>query len=120
MKNFIHLLIVFSASMLVYSCSYSVLEDFPIEKPSDVSFSLTIEPIFDAQGCTGCHPSTAQLDLKAGNAYASIMDGRVDLAAPENSLIYTKANPDASHPKVYTNQQALELLTWIEEGALNN
>jgi hypothetical protein len=48
------------------------------------------------------------------------MDGRVDLAAPENSSIYTKANPDASHPKVYTNQQALEVLTWIEEGALNN
>lgn len=118
MKNFIHLLIIVSASMLVYSCTYSVLEDFPTEKPSDVSFATTIEPIFGTQGCTGCHPSTAQLDLSVGNAYASVMDGRVDLAVPENSKIYTKAL--ATHPKVYTNQQALEVLTWIEEGALNN
>ncbi len=104
-----------------FSCSYEPLVNAPVETPTGpISFASDIEPIFADQNCTSCHPSTAQLDLTAGNAYASIMAGRVDIENPESSEIYAKASPDGSHPAKYTNQQALYVLTWINEGALDN
>jgi len=121
MRKIFYLFIIVAVSLLAYSCSYSVLEEFPVEVPTDsISFATTIQPIFDAQNCTGCHPSTAGLDLSSGNSYASIMNGRVDLGTPENSKIYTEPNPDGSHSVKYTNQQALYVLTWIQQGANNN
>jgi hypothetical protein len=87
-----------------------------------VSFASQIQPIFNSQGCTGCHPTMAGLDLTAGNAYASLIGktGRVDVANPSVSLIVTKPASSGSHSKKYTSQQELLVLTWIEEGAKNN
>lgn len=91
----------------------------PIEE--DISFAVDVEPIFyTGNKCTACHPSTRGLDLSQGKAYASINDGRVDLANPNQSLIYTKPEPGGSHPQTYSIDEAAVVLKWIEDGAPNN
>lgn len=107
--------------MCLNSCYYDEVLPPEVEVPIDtVSYAISVEPIFDQQGCTACHPPIAQLDLSAGNSYASIMDGHVDTENPENSRIYTIALPGEDHPQTYTAQQAVIILTWIQQGALDN
>lgn len=121
MKKQYLLAIISLISFIAFSCTYEPMVEVPVEAPTDtISFAATVEPIFAAQGCTECHPSMAQPDLSVGNAYNSIMDGRVDLANPENSIIYAKPKQGEGHFKTYTGQQAVILLTWIEQGAVNN
>ncbi|MGE4289866.1 MAG: hypothetical protein AB7E36_14365 [Salinivirgaceae bacterium] len=120
-KNFIFMIAIAAAGFAL-SCSYSPLVEPEVVVPDVISFSEQIEPIFKDAGCTSCHPSVAGLDLKAGNAYANLTasDKYINLEDPASSLIYTKANPDATHPKLYSAQQAALILKWIEDGALNN
>ncbi len=105
----------------IASCSYSPLVELPSDVPTDLSFAKHIEPIFKDAGCTSCHLSQVP-DLTMGNAYNSLTSTNkyVNLDDPITSLIYTKAHPDVSHPKVYTSQQASWVLAWIENGAKNN
>jgi hypothetical protein len=116
-------LIMVSAAMV--SCTFEQVEpkraDFiPPEEP--ISFSTQIQPIFTAR-CISCHPPTANLDLTNGVAYGQITQSKyMDLANPDQSLIYTYPNPtSATHTyRKYTDQEAFLLLTWIQEGAENN
>ncbi|MGD9994528.1 MAG: hypothetical protein AB7S69_14615 [Salinivirgaceae bacterium] len=119
-KNFIFM-IAFAAAVFTLSCSYSPLVEPEVVVPDELSFSEEIEPIFKDAGCTGCHTSLAP-DLSAGKAHASLTasDKYINLEDPVSSLIYTMPNPDGSHPKKYTAQQAALVLKWIEDGALNN
>ncbi|PKP07913.1 MAG: hypothetical protein CVU09_18035 [Bacteroidetes bacterium HGW-Bacteroidetes-4] len=118
-KNFIFM-IAFTVAVFSLSCSYSPLLEPEVIIPDVISFSEQIEPIF--KQCTGCHPNSGGLDLKAGNAYASLTasDKYINFEVPELSLIYTMPHPDGSHPKKYTAQEAALVLKWIEDGALNN
>jgi len=104
--------------LITYSCSYNTMVDFPgPERP--ILFSEQVLPIFSEQGCTGCHGSMGGLDLK-NNVYDNILDGRVDLETPPNSLIYSEAHPDGTHATKLTKLQSEIILYWIEEGAENN
>ena len=107
------------------SCNYDQIEpkkgDFEIpDEP--ISFSTQIQPIFTAK-CVSCHPPTANLDLQDGTAFGQITQTKyMDLANPDQSLIYTYPNPSSgTHSyKKYSDQEAFLLLTWIQEGAENN
>ncbi len=125
MKRKILSSMILGAGLIFSSCTYDAYEAPEIILPTEpISFVGQIEPIFSSKGCTGCHPSLANLDLSAGNAYESLMAkaSRVDTLNPEASLIYSKANPDGvdSHSSKYTPEQAKYVLIWIEEGAKNN
>ncbi len=110
-----------AVTILISSCYYDDVVAPEIEVPIDpISYFETVEPIFDNQGCTACHPPAAGLDLSAGNSYSSILDGRVNIETPENSIIYLTALPGEGHPRTYTPQQAVIILTWIQQGALDN
>ncbi len=105
-----------------------------------VSFQHTIQPIF-TQRCAirGCHDPlgrAADLDLSAGNAYASIVNVpsvqdpnwiRVVPGDPIHSLLYRKVAED--NPPVgsrmplggrLSDEQILLIRLWIEQGARNN
>lgn len=116
-----YLLITFGIIVILFfSCTYMPLDDVkPEEKeiPEEVSFKTDVLPIFNR--CTGCHPSKAGLDLSSGNAFESIMDGRVDKANPVKSKIYTVPLIDHKD-KEYSDNEAAIILKWIEAGALNN
>lgn len=118
-------LVIFAATMV--SCTFDQVE--PERKDGDggnggdpVEFAKDIQPIFTAK-CISCHPPTQNLDLTAGNAYGQITQSKyMDLANPDQSLIYTYPNPNtATHSyRKYTANEAALLLQWIEEGAQNN
>lgn len=115
-------------TFLFSECKYSFIvpEEVVVPDPGeDISFSEKIEPIFTANNnCTSCHNTGGQLpDLSAGNAYNSINTSRyINRGTPESSLIYTYPNPDTdTHTrKKYSQNEALLILTWIQQGAKNN
>lgn len=119
-RNFIFM-IALTVAVFSLSCSYSPLVEPEVVIPDVISFSEQIEPIFNDAGCTSCHTSLSP-DLSAGKAYTSLTasDKYINLEDPASSLIYTKPHPDATHPKLYSAQQAALVLKWIEDGALNN
>lgn len=121
-RNVIFLLLAICGFSLA-SCTYDLFEEIPVEEPTGpISFSEQVEPIFSDASCTSCHPPMEGLDLTTGNAYASIKSksGALDLANPENSTIYSAALPGSGHSQEYNNQQAVIILNWIKEGALDN
>ncbi|MBN2756425.1 MAG: hypothetical protein JXR51_04540 [Bacteroidales bacterium] len=107
-------------SVFFASCEWVTVEPVEVIIPDKpISFASDIQPIFTSK-CDQCHPSQAGLDLTDGNAWASINDGRLNLTAPNQSLIYTKPDPNGTHPEKYSATESLLVLTWIEEGALDN
>jgi len=118
--------IVLACFMLVVaSCQYKFIVE-PVVPPPDpedtISFSQQIVPVFDEQGCTGCHNTGGQQpDLTPDNAYNSITNmGLVNTGDPVASKIYYYPLPDGSHFAKYTSAQAALVLQWIEQGALDN
>ena len=110
------------------SCTYDFIipKEIVIVDPDDpnapqISFAIEIVPIFE-NSCTACHDGGQNPDLRAENAFSSLNSTRyLNCASPEESLIYTKADPNAggSHKK-YTATQAALVLSWIQQGAKNN
>jgi len=126
MKNILlQIFAVVSVILLISSCQYKwIIEpDVPPPDPEDtISFSQQIVPVFNDQGCTGCHNTGGQQpDLTTDNAYNSITGmGLVDTDDPSASKIYYYPLPDGSHFGKYTSAQAALVLVWIEQGALDN
>ena len=117
-------LVLVAAFFGLAACNYDYIE---FEKPSGtVHFSTDIEPIFNNnEKCTSCHkPGEQAPDLTTGHAYASIDSMKlVNTTDPPSSLIYKYPDPANSvdHTwKKYTSYEADLVLTWIEQGALDN
>lgn len=124
MKKTLLILAIFTSLMAWQSCQYEWLDpvDYVPPPPGDTtSFSLEIVPVF-TESCTSCH-STGGIspDLTPANAYADLFaEDLIDVAIPENSILYIKMATGGSMNK-YTKVGDPELvLQWIKEGALNN
>ncbi|NQU32976.1 MAG: hypothetical protein HQ521_07050 [Bacteroidetes bacterium] len=111
-------------AIIIASCQYKfIVEPIPPPPPpgDTTSFSLDIVPIFAEQNCTGCHPSSANLDLTADKAYNSITSLELVVAEdPSASKIYYYPLPDGNHFAKYTTAQSILIQYWIDEGAKNN
>lgn len=129
MKSLKYLFAIALIALCLAGCKYDFIvpEEVPVIDPDDpdaeqISFSADIIPIFESS-CVSCHESGGQLpDLSAANAFSSLNSTRyINSSTPEESLIYTRPNPDNtdSHPK-YTATQAALVLGWIQQGAKNN
>jgi len=114
---------------LLASCEYDFVKPEPGPPPPDptdtIFFATQVQPIWDANNCTNCHKSggISSLDLTAANAYSSLTtNGMYSVASPETSKIYTYPHPvTGSHGNKYSSEaEALIILQWIEQGALNN
>jgi hypothetical protein len=110
-------------------------------RPSGVSFSGDIVPMFVRRGCETCHSKgeigrdLGDLELSGKQVYAEVTTevspsygvARVNLASPADSLILTQPSaedPADTHPNITfassSDPDYLKLLVWIEEGALDN
>jgi hypothetical protein len=107
----------FSISMIFGACQWITIEPVETDKPEGpVSFSQQIQPIF-TQKCIACHASRNPV-LTEGNAYNSLMNGGyVNVQDPPASRIIIQLN--TGHGNSTPNERTL-ILTWIEQGALNN
>lgn len=111
------------------SCEYDFIKPEPVPPPPEptdtISFAQEVQPIFENNGCTGCHKpnGSAGLDLTAPNAYNSLIsNGLVETTDPEMSKIYYYPYPGTGeHSYKYdTEAEAANILYWIEQGALDN
>ncbi|MCE9579672.1 MAG: hypothetical protein K8W52_41525 [Deltaproteobacteria bacterium] len=117
--------------------------DGPPVLPTHVSFAQQVAPIFTRRGCDNCHSgggpgkdlANLTLDGSQNLIFRELMDTavtsparrRVDIAAPEQSLILTMPSAEApadAHPNVTftgpTDPDYQTLLVWIREGATQN
>jgi hypothetical protein len=97
--------------------------------PQELTFTANIYPQLAQATCTGCHTnggiaSFLVMNDNAGDVYARLMNGRVNVDNPEQSLILVKplANSGVGHrAKLFsdTNNATYKLfLAWIEAGAV--
>ena len=107
--------------MLVLSLTGCYYDDAPVREipviEEDVSFATEIQPIFNDNNCMQCHPSAANLDLREGSAYASLVP---DFAIPndsDGSRLYAKLVD--GHRSVSVDEIAL-IKAWIDQGAQEN
>ncbi|MFA9389056.1 MAG: hypothetical protein ACERKD_04585 [Prolixibacteraceae bacterium] len=112
-------------AMIVYtSCQYTDIvpdDGSSIVVSNDLSFAVDVEPIFQTQSCTNCHPGMHQPNLTAGNAYTSLMDGDyINEKKPAESSIVVEAAPGATHGATLTAAQVQTIIAWIEQGAKDN
>ena len=109
-----------SALFLTVSCTKEYLQTPPPPDPNiPVSFSADMQPFFDAR-CVSCHGSIDP-NLEASVAYENLIQGGfINLATPENSLLYTKINVGGTMEGYASAAERQMTLLWIKQGALNN
>ena len=81
-------------------------------------FAADIQPIFN-NNCIVCHSGGQAPDLSDGWAYDELMDGGyVDTDFPCESVIYQVFS--GSHDGRATDEEILQILGWIQDGAQDN
>ena len=108
------LLVVFTLSMS--SCYYDQIEEIELPPGTVVEFAADIQPIF-AANCVECHNANRDPDLRAENAYNSLVPEYVTQGNADNSELYSVLN--GGHGNISTADLALIEL-WINSGAQNN
>ena len=128
------------------SCSDAgvAVQSDPLPPPpgQDVSFAQQIQPIFNANGCVGCHGGSGGLFLTQGQSFVNLVNvtaqagcttlKRVLPGNADQSVLYirvsansadTQCGPDSRMPKggARLSQASIDLVkNWINEGAKNN
>ena len=85
---------------------------------TSAKYAADIQPIFN-QKCITCHSGSQKPDLSDGWSYDELIDGGyVDTDFPCESLLYQKFSD--SHDGRATEEEVLQILGWIQDGANNN
>lgn len=83
-------------------------------------FQADIQPIFNGI-CITCHNGKTQFpDLRSGKSYASLKSGGYITLPGETSILYHQMTTNSAHIPRSTDAQKIEVLYWINQGALNN
>ena len=83
-------------------------------------FQTDIQPIFTAN-CITCHNGKTQFpDLRSGKSFTSLSSGGYITPPGETSILYHQITTNSAHIPRSTDEQKLEVLYWINQGALNN
>ncbi len=116
MKKLIRIIILVVFSFSMTSCYYDQIEEVEIDPGTVIEFAADIQPIF-AQNCVECHNENRDPDLRAENAYNSLVPEYVTQGNADNSELYSVLN--GGHGNISTTDLA-RIEAWINSGALNN
>ncbi len=119
-QNFRSLLTLVAAVAVIFSIQSCDLHEisYPEEEQGYVSYSASIQPIFNSD-CTGCH-SSGTPNLSEGASYTSLTEnGYIDTDNPEESLLYTTLT-GSPHSAYTSSKNRAMILEWIEAGAPND
>ncbi len=102
----------------ISSCEkYSFLP--PQINPVDtIYFSTVIQPIF-TDNCITCHGALRAPDLREGKSYEALKSGGFVTQPGDQSLLYLQLNK-SDHEARTSDLEKLQILTWINQGALDN
>lgn len=122
MKKLLKIVLVSSLSLLCFSCYYDNEEDFmtviELDPNIDIKFAVDIMPIFESYNCTNCHDGGQDPDLRAGNAYNSLVPDYVTKNDANASQLYTYLAINGHRDVDATSLEKIK--KWINDGALNN
>jgi hypothetical protein len=96
-----------------YSYTLPVVDETVILK-----FQADIQPIFN-NNCVSCHGALKPPDLRDGKSYASLTKGAFITAPGVSSKLYVKMI-GSDHAPRSGDIDKQKILTWINQGALNN
>ena len=93
----------------------------PAVDPNQIwHFQTDIQPIFDAN-CVTCHNGVKQFpDLRDGKSYLALTKGKFVTLPGETSRLYHQMSTNSEHIPRSTDLEKLKVLSWINQGALNN
>ena len=128
MKKIVQLLTLLSIAIFLNSCYYDSYPEYENQDPGGggeipdvVSFATDVLPLFS--NCTGCHNgSIADPDLRADNAYSSLVPAYVTAGNAEGSDLYNYLPGNGHHDVGFTltSPQIALIKAWIDQGAANN
>lgn len=119
MKRIIYILAA-ALFVVLTGCSN---EQFPVQPCPDGNTEATLsgdlQPFFD-NNCTGCHNGGQDPNLVEGASYGALTDGDeyVNLVSPCSSTLYEYVAK--GHNGSYEEEDELNVLGWIQEGANDN
>jgi hypothetical protein len=107
------------AGILIFSsCEKVVFPEVEIILPDTVSYSLEIQPIWEAK-CKDCHWGDWDPDLRPDVSYLSLFaNDLIDTVNAEESKLIKKLY--GSHDDRATETEKQLILEWIKKGARNN
>jgi hypothetical protein len=93
----------------------------PAVDPNQIwHFQTDIQPIFNAN-CVTCHNGVKQFpDLRNGKSYLALTKGGFVTLPGETSRLYHQMSTNSEHIPRTTDLEKLKVLSWINQGALNN
>ncbi len=105
---------------LFYGCEYKRIE-FEEIGDKQLSFKSDIVPVLE-YNCTMCHNGkTTPLNLKSEVAYSQLMNGGFIIKnQAKSSPLITKIRDNHPQKGVPIESELNLLITWINQGALNN
>jgi hypothetical protein len=101
------------------SCEKISYPERPVDPNATWHFQTDIQPIFNGI-CVNCHNGTQSPDLRSGKSYLALTKGGFVKLSGESSLLYIQITTQSDHIPRTTAAQKLEILYWINQGALNN
>ena len=82
-------------------------------------FQADIQPIFNSD-CVTCHGANRSPDLREGKSYQALTKGKFITPPGETSKLYHQMSTNSEHIPRSTDVEKLKVLSWINQGALNN
>ena len=124
MKLLYKIVMIIGVSTLLTSCYYDTFPEDDGTVPEDVSYSMDIQPLWDAD-CVSCHNGAVPPNLEADVSHAELLNGFVVAGNPDESVLYhsllgtngvSLMPPNAKWPDSQINL----VKGWIEQGAKDN
>lgn len=102
------------------SCEKYSYTERPVDPNTPWHLSTDIQPIFNAN-CVTCHGGVQTPDLRTGKSFSALTKGKFVVPGDGvNSILYIQITTNSAHIPRATDQQKLQILYWINQGALNN
>ena len=117
-KPWIVVLIILTGAALISSCEKYTYKNEVGDPVIPVLFQTEVQPIFTAN-CIMCHKGSRDPDLRDGNSYASLTDGKFLEMPAESSKLYLMII-SGSHSSYTLPEEKFKILYWIQQGAKDN
>lgn len=94
------------------ACLTNVDEEEELDPCADITFSVNVKPIIDAN-CVSCHSTSGQASFLNLETYAAV-------AASAASVKAEVVSKDMPIGGTLTNEEIAAISCWVDAGALNN
>lgn len=109
-------LILITYLSVLTACKNENEEPIPEEQ---ISYTSDVQLIWDTKGCMNCHNTGGTSPVLTSDvSYNNLVPSKVDLANPEQSIVYTVL--DGWMAGTVTEDDKEVVLKWIEQGAKDN